>query len=123
MIVEEPQECLECNQLTCTKCITQWKEKNNTCPNCRADLRLGTKLNRFVKQTLDCLEFVCETCSEKFTYEKRKEHWQSCGGSMMKCMVDGCDIGNDLFTDIDQLKEHWFSFCKAIVLTCSICET
>lgn len=27
MVVEDPKECLECNQLTCSACIEQWKQK------------------------------------------------------------------------------------------------
>ena len=71
LVVEQPAECQECNQLCCEFCISVWKQRNNSCPKCRCELSLGKQVNRFVMQSLNTSEFTCEKCHERFTYDHR----------------------------------------------------
>lgn len=90
MVVEEPQECLECNQLTCKECLDGWQAKGEqTCPGCRGSLNINSKLNRFVKQSLDNIELNCDSCSGQFKYENRRQHWEKCLVKYV-CQVEGC---------------------------------
>ena len=77
-VVENPKECVQCNALMCEVCINKWKEKNDSCPMCRAKINLADNLNRFAQNKLNDLEFKCDTCQKNFKYETRKQHWQSC---------------------------------------------
>ena len=36
-VVDDPQECRECNQLNCKSCLETWLGRNSTCPNCRKE--------------------------------------------------------------------------------------
>ena len=54
---------MECDQLYCEECITNWIKKNKACPHCRKDFEKA-KLNRYVKNmiydlTLNCPEVIC----------------------------------------------------------------
>jgi len=119
MVVEEPAECQDCSQLCCGACIEQWRQRNNTCPNCRGNLNIGKKLNRFVLQSLNSSEFACDTCSTAFNYEQRRQHWQACGKSL-KCPLN-CANGAAQFATMDALKEHWLKECEMMELVCSVC--
>jgi hypothetical protein len=34
-IVQDPQQCGECETLNCAKCVASWLSKSKDCPNCR----------------------------------------------------------------------------------------
>ena len=69
-------------------------------------MNLNTKLNRFVQQSLDNIEFKCEECKGQYKYEGRKAHWKACGYTI-KCAVEGCNIGQ--LETADQLRNHWLN--------------
>ena len=115
-VVEAPQECSNCNWLYCGGCIGEWLSKEKTCPRCRADFQ-GAKVNRFVMQTLNSLEFKCDKCGEKFTYEKRQAHWDYCGAAF-QCSYEGC---NETFKTIEELEKHWELQCPEADMVCVNC--
>ena len=78
-VVESPKECLQCSQLCCGHCLTQWGQRDNSCPNCRSPINLGKSVNRFVLQALNATKFKCDSCDVIFNYENRLEHWNACG--------------------------------------------
>ena len=71
-------------------------------------------------QSLNSTLFNCDKCSKQFTYEKRKEHWQSCGNEI-KCKIPGCAHADRVFDFKESLRLHWLNECEAIELTCSNC--
>ena len=64
---------------------------------------------------------MCDRCPEKFKYEQRKKHWESCGVGL-ECEIEGCCIQGAPFKSMDALKTHCISQCEAIPLYCSVCE-
>ena len=39
-VVDDPAECLECNDLCCSDCIGQWRARKDTCPSCRYEVEV-----------------------------------------------------------------------------------
>jgi hypothetical protein len=53
LLVLNPVECNQCDQLFCKSCLNAWMAKGkSTCPNCRKDI-MATTLNRNLKKYLD----------------------------------------------------------------------
>lgn len=73
-----------CRQLYCTECIYSWFERQNTCPNDRANLnpRELTQPPRLVINLISKLKITCDNfekgCPEIFPKEKLKDHLQNC---------------------------------------------
>ena len=72
MIVRDPEECADCNNFFCSKCLDKWLVNKNYCPlKCKESGFHSVKLNRFVKERLQKLVFRCrhDPCIFEETYD------------------------------------------------------
>ena len=46
-IARDPVECIKCDSISCSKCLTKWLEINASCINCKMQSEIK-KLNRHV---------------------------------------------------------------------------
>ena len=121
--MEDPRECLECDQLCCSTCLNKWQQNNNSCPNCRVPISLARHVNRFVMQQLNPTLFNCEHCPNVvFSYDQRHEHWQKCQTRLV-CRLEGCKQAGKEFDFKESLRLHWLNECNVIEVKCSVCQT
>ena len=74
-IINDPMECILCENNFCNHCIKKWKEKNVNCPfRC---VNFSLKENIFLKKFLsDTLKFKCEKgCGQIISYSDFNEHY------------------------------------------------
>ena len=119
MITPEMVECSKCDKLCCKKCMSEWAKKSKTCPNCRANFIPVEKINRFIVNSLNVIEFKCNSCEEKFKFSENKSHQMVCKTKTYDCPIALCGKTN---IKLDELEAHWANECDQVNLTCSSCQ-
>jgi hypothetical protein len=112
-------ECSKCDKLCCKKCMSEWAKKSKTCPNCRANFIPVEKINRFIVNSLNVIEFKCNSCEEKFKFSENKSHQMVCKTKTYDCPIALCGKTN---IKLDELEAHWANECDQVNLTCSSCQ-
>jgi hypothetical protein len=51
-VVKDPVMCVPCSSLFCNDCMTTWRRRTNTCPNCRAPINI-IQAPRVIRNTLE----------------------------------------------------------------------
>ena len=74
-VVEEPQQCSNCDRLFCRGCIEEWISNSDKCPNCREQYEPYAKLNMIIRNALADSKYQCDLCPNQFTYEGRHRHF------------------------------------------------
>jgi len=83
-LVDNPVQHAECETLFCKDCIEDWLTRDNTCPVDRKNLtpRMLRPPSRLARKMLEGLEVRCDFlsrgCTNYETFEKIKEHEESC---------------------------------------------
>lgn len=75
-ILIDQMMCMKCQNVYCKKCIDQWKEKDNKCPNRCENPNYQRSLGK--KDILSKLKFKCLNCENEIEYEKIQSHYNSC---------------------------------------------
>ena len=91
-IINEPQQCLSCDNCFCKRCINDWQQKSKTCP-----LKCSNptfKDSRIVRGMLAKLVFTCpfEKCKLEIPYEEILLHEEKCEGRLCECPTCGTEI-------------------------------
>jgi len=76
-VVIDPTECAGCESLFCRNCLTS---QDIPCPK-RCGSSSYTKVNRFIMNTLNKMEFKCQSqpkCTEVVKYEDYSKHIAQC---------------------------------------------
>lgn len=105
--------------MSCASCIASWQQRDQTCPNCRAEISLGKSVNRFAMQQLNQTVFRCDKCPAEFKYADKEKHWEKCGIEF-RCQLAECS--SRPFEREDQLREHWQEQCLMVMVKCHVCK-
>ena len=77
-ILIEPYMCMKCQKVYCKKCIDEWKNKDDKCPNKCENPNYEKSLE---KNNILCkLKFKCQKCDNEFLYEELIKHVDTCSG-------------------------------------------
>ncbi len=91
-IVKEPLCCLECDDLFCSNCISEWKIKSNFCPHCCKPFK-HNRLNKMTKYMLNNCSIKCPVgCKERFKYENLYNHFIICKNTKKLLICKLCDF-------------------------------
>ena len=77
-ILIKPFMCMKCQNNYCKKCIDNWREKNENCPNGCDSPSYKDSLAK--KDILSKLKFNCLKCGEEIPYDDSENHHNSCSG-------------------------------------------
>lgn len=112
-----PVECHYCTGSFCMYCISKWKEKNPTCPNCRKKFDFKESLK--TKKTLGKLKLACAHigCKEKIDYADYYTHLNKCQFRKFYCTNENCDYTNIL----NEIKVHCKK-CPKRKIYCEYCR-
>ncbi|KAL4450270.1 hypothetical protein ABPG74_008976 [Tetrahymena malaccensis] len=75
-ITVQAQECVQCGQIFCEKCVNDYKKKQNKCATCLAANWQLKKPNKIYINILSRLQFKCQSpgCINKYTIDNYKSH-------------------------------------------------
>lgn len=73
-VVQNPEECQNCEKVFCANCINKWLEGNQTCALCREVYLKKAQVNRFTMSVLKTLRFQCQQCPSSFSYTEAAQH-------------------------------------------------
>lgn len=103
MILDNPKQCTQCQNLFCNKCIIDWIEKKNSCPYKCLDFKLGDA-GRIVRNMLSKIDFKCSVCEQSIDYDKYDQHTKTCKPKTYKdCPI--CETHNVEESKIEAFKE------------------
>src|SRR5690349_4259316 len=91
-VICEPQQCMNCDNCFCKRCINDWLQKSKTCPmKCTNP---SFKDSRIVKGMLAKLVFRCpvEKCKLEISYEEILHHEDKCEGLITECPTCGTEV-------------------------------
>jgi hypothetical protein len=114
-ICVNPRLCIECENLTCHKCLKPTLTEKKSCLKCHSKMDKIVKVQFLVKK-LNQLRFVCGNkangCDKVLKYEEYDEHRKTCPFFGLKCI--GLDCGKDLLRkDLDEHESHCISAARA----------
>eukprot|EP00029_Vermamoeba_vermiformis_P012362 TRINITY_DN7176_c0_g1_i1.p1 TRINITY_DN7176_c0_g1~~TRINITY_DN7176_c0_g1_i1.p1 ORF type:complete len:258 (-),score=-24.59 TRINITY_DN7176_c0_g1_i1:8-781(-) len=144
--LNDAHETLCCHQCYCKKCITEWMERNKTCPSCRRALpKKNIAKNVPIQRMVDNLPANCTSCRARLTRGTMVEHVirscpytavtcpQKCGVSVLRK-----DVGDHQASSCpkriisckwcrnnnvhEQIQNHWNTNCQKVPVTCPFCK-
>ena len=114
-----PISCSQCNRNFCKKCIGDYQEKSNKCPNCR-EIFKGINCNNNTIDYLNNIQLKCyhfkEGCNEIILYKNYIDHIKNCNFGEYKCPFNDC---NSIVLKKD-LDSH-IQICGMIKIKCDLC--
>ena len=91
-LADEPHQTGCCGHTVCFKCADEWREKNNSCPNCceaPLDLAKDTRTKRFISSLVVYCSHYKGGCEWKGSISELQSHLQS------KCLYEEIPCGNE----------------------------
>ncbi|KAL4475769.1 hypothetical protein ABPG72_011546 [Tetrahymena utriculariae] len=72
----QAQECVQCGQIFCERCINDYKKKKNICPTCNKQGWDLKKPHKVYKNIFSRLQFKCQSpgCLNSYTIDNFKSH-------------------------------------------------
>ena len=131
----------ECGKVFCHGCITEYKRKKTTCPNCRRDLTLFKDSrsmslymnNRIVykpfyvagARDIKALKVKCSSLVNGCLWVRElgslDAHLQSCDYALLPC-TNECKIDNEIAFLRKDLEEHLTNDCPRRQYKCPLCQ-
>ena len=114
-IIINPVMCMNCQNSYCEKCINNWSERDNRCPNHCENPNYKKSIEK--NTILSKLKFKCNKCNGEILYDNVKKHAETC-----KLKVNNSKSTNTkkikklIKNDVDKLraegKELTYITCK-----------
>lgn len=103
MILDNPKQCNNCQNLFCENCILDWSKKKNICPFKCSNFKIVDS-GRIVKNMLSKIQFNCVSCDKEINYDAFIEHSSKCASiKKIKCPI--CDNSDIPETCIDEYNK------------------
>ena len=77
-ILIKPVMCMKCQKNYCKKCIDNWNENNEKCPNGCDSPNYQESVAK--KDIISKFKFRCVICGEEILYDDTENHHDSCSG-------------------------------------------
>ena len=121
-LADEPHQTGCCGHTVCFKCADGWRERNNSCPNCREaplDLAKDTRTKRFINSlTVYCSHYE-SGCEWKGSISELQSHLQNnCVYEDIPCGNEGCSM-KVMRRNID---DHMKKTCSMRRQPCPCCQ-
>ena len=118
-LLEDAQECTDCETNFCKICIDSWKRRQHTCPACRSTCEFKSP-SRLLRGILNSTQITCSNkdkgCNTISAYESLSKHEQICTFNTLPCKY--AQIGCAFKGNIEELSTHLESKCEFVSFRC-----
>ena len=117
-----PEECVTCQNMFCSECITAWIEKKAKCPYSCPPPYQSSRPHKLIRQALSALKYTCKNkengCEEVLAMESIEKHEGKCGFGKIKCPISE-ECKEEMMRK--ELEEHE-KICEYFMIKCEKCE-